>query len=309
MSRKSKQREAPTTWTAPNERFAWLQHMTVYKDWIGRTSITSDVVTAFPLRALSATADRDDPPAEAGTPLPYLWHWLFFLPTHRSGELRHDGHAHGSGFMPPIDLPRRMWAGSKFIWNNDNPLRVGESVKRISRVESITPKSGRSGELVFVKMRHEFHNDAGLSFVNEHTTAFRSAAKEWDGKSAPTASQHRAIWQRELIPDEVLLFRYSALTHNTHRIHYDWRHATEQENYPALVVQGPLIATLLMDLLRRNAADAPVLSLELKAVRPTFAGRPMRLCGHLQERTVLLWSEDHDGWVTMNATAEIAQTH
>jgi 3-methylfumaryl-CoA hydratase len=158
-------------------------------------------------------------------------------------------------------------------------------------------------------MRHEFHNDAGLSFVNEHTTAFRGAAKPGDAKSALAASEHTAIWQRELIPDEVLLFRYSALTHNTHRIHYDWRHATEQENYPALVVQGPLIATLLMDLLRRNAADAAVLSLELKAVRPTFAGRPMRVCGRQRGSTIFLWAQDNEGWITMNATAEIAQTH
>ena len=198
-----------------------------------------------------------------------------------------------------------MWAGSKFSWTNGNPLRVGDSAKRVSRVESITRKSGRTGELVFVKMRHEFRNESGLSFVNEHNTVFRGEAKRGDSPSAPLAAEQEATWQRELVPDEVLLFRYSALTHNTHRIHYDWQYATREEGYPAVLVQGPLIATLLLDLLRRQKPQALVRSLEFKAMRPTFAGRPMRINGRQEDNKVLLWAQDYEGWLTMEASAEI----
>jgi len=281
------------------------RRMEDFQEWVGRTHTANDVITAYPLRALSAALGRDDTDADVGTVLPYLWHWMFFLPAHRPHELRPDGHAHGSGFMPPIPLPRRMWAGSKFSWNNDNPLRVGDSATRVSRVESINCKPGRTGELVFVKMRHEFQNESGLSFVNEHNTAFRGPAERGDPPSAPVATEQVATWQRELIPDEVLLFRYSALTHNTHRIHYDWQYATQAEGYPALLVQGPLIATLLIDLLRRERSDARVRSLELKAVRPTFAGRPMRINGRQENNKVLLWAQDHEGWLAMHAAAEI----
>lgn len=279
--------------------------MGIPTDWIGRVSTLTDTISAFPLRALAATLDRDDPPAETGTSLPQLWHWLFFLPAHRPHELRQDGHAHGAGFMPPINLPRRMWAGSKFAWERDNPLRVGDVVTRISRVEAITPKVGRSGDLVFVNIRHEFHNASGLSFTNDHTTAFRGESKSGDGSAPAATPEQTSDWQRELVPDEVTLFRYSALTHNTHRIHYDWRHATQFEGYPALVVQGPLMATLLLDLMRRNRPDQPPATLELKALRPAFAGRPLRICGRIVGSEASLWAQDSEGLVIMRATARI----
>jgi len=273
--------------------------------WLGRTSTVQDEITAFPLNALAATLDRDDAPALAGTPVPPLWHWLYFLPTHRPRELRHDGHAHGGEFMPPIALPRRMWAGSTFTWNIDNPLRVGDKATRISRIGSITPKTGRTGELVFVKVIHEFHNDAGLAFTNEHHSAFRGAAKPGSPASDPIAAATAAAWQRVLVPDAVLLFRYSALMFNSHRIHYDWPYATGEEGYPAPLVQGPLLATLLLDLLRRNAPAASVRRLEFKAVRPSFVDRPLHLRGQPEGDKVRLWAADDEGRLTMTASAEI----
>ena len=278
-----------------------------YQDWIGKSITATDEITAFPLSALSATLGRSDPPAERGTVVPPLWHLLYFLPKYRPDETRHDGHAIGGEFTPPIKLPRRMWAGSRFEWNNANPLRVGDSATRISRIASITPKTGKSGELIFVKLVHEFSNAAGLSFVNEHTSVYRSAARPGDSsassKDAPALLE--AHWQRELTPDEVLLFRYSALTFNAHRIHYDWKYATEKEGYPTVLVQGPLIATLLLDLLRRECPGVAVRSLEFRAVRPMFADSLMRLNGRQDGNEVSLWSQNESGSLAMNAKAEL----
>lgn len=273
--------------------------------WIGRTRTTHDAITAFPINALSGTLDRQDPLATKGTVVPPLWHWLFFLPIHRPLETRHDGHANGGEFMPPIALPRRVWAGSKFVWQSSNPLSVGESATRISRIASITPKEGKSGELVFVKQVHEYHNATGLSFINEHLTAYRGATKPGVPQSNPVAAETGAAWHREITPDAVLLFRYSALMFNSHRIHYDWPYATREEGYPALLVQGPLIATLLMDLLRRNAPDAIVRSLEFKAVRPSFVDRTMHLRGQPEGDQIRLWASDDEGQLVMTARAEI----
>jgi len=275
--------------------------------WLGRTSSVHDEITAFPLNALAATLDRDDPPAVVGTPVPPLWHWLYFLRTHRPARMRRDGHPQGGDFMPPIALPRRVWAGSKFRWSADNPLRVGDKASRISRISAITPKSGSSGELVFVTVDHEFHNAAGLAFTNEHYSAFRGEAKpEKAAASAHIAAATDAIWHRELVPDSILLFRYSALMFNAHRIHYDWPYATCEEGYPAPLVQGPLIATLLVDLLHRNAPRAVLRGLEFKAVRPSFVDRPLHLRGQPDGDKIRLWAADDQGRLTMSASADIA---
>ncbi len=273
--------------------------------WLGRTRSVEDDITAFPLNALAGTLDTDNPRAVAGTPLPPLWHWLYFLPVYRPDETRHDGHALGGDFMPPITLPRRVWAGSKFIWNTANPLRVGDRARRVSRIESITPKEGSSGKLVFVKVVHEFHNELGLVLTNEHNSAFREAPKTEQSASKPIIAETEAAWHRELVPDSVLLFRYSALMFNSHRIHYDHPYTTGEERYPTLLVQGPLIATLLMDLLRRNAPRAVVRSVELKSVRPSFVDRPLRLRGQPDGNKVRLWAADDEGRLTMTAAAEV----
>jgi 3-methylfumaryl-CoA hydratase len=279
------------------------------QDWIGRSMSVADQVTAFPINALSATLDREDPQASDGTAVPPLWHWLYFLPIHRSQELRHDGHVKGGEFMPPIPLPRRVWAGSRFEWNLENPLKVGDRATRVSRIASITSKSGRTGELAFVKVVHEFGNASGLCLTNEHLSAFRGAARPDAPTSAPEAAETKAAWHRAITPDELLLFRYSALTFNPHRIHYDWPYATGQEGYPTLLVHGPLIATLLADLLRRNAPDARVRSLELKSVLPSFVRRTLHLRGEPEGEQVRLWAADDTGALTMTASAQLAKRH
>jgi 3-methylfumaryl-CoA hydratase len=273
-------------------------------EWVGRTETHSDDLTAAPLRALAATLDRDDAVPEAGTPLPPLAHWLYFLPVHLAREIGEDGHARRGGFLPPVPLPRRMWAGGRLTWETGNPLRVGDTARRISRIASVSHKSGRSGDLVFVTVVHELHNASGLALAEEHDIVYRGAAQPGDPVPAPVAAETAAPWQRELTPDDVLLFRYSALTFNGHRIHYDRRYVTEVEGYPGLVVHGPLIATLLLDLLRRHT-DRAVRRFEFKAVRPTFDGRPMRVSGRPDGNRIALWAQDHEGWLTMQASAEI----
>jgi len=277
--------------------------------WVGKTETLSDELSAAPVRGLSATLDRDDAsPVPGATVLPPLWHWLYFLPQHRQSEIGPDGHAQRGGFLPPVPLPRRMWAGGRLQWRPENPLRVGDAVRRISRIESVTHKAGRTGDLLFVLVKHEVHNAKGLALTEEHDIVYRPAAQPGDPAPPPVAAEQGAAWQREIVPDDVLLFRYSALTFNGHRIHYDRRYVTEVEGYPGLIVHGPLIATLLMDLLRRNAPQVFVRSFSFKAVRPTFDLHPFRLHGQpsADGKTVQLWAQDQGGWLTMQGSAELA---
>ena len=284
---------------------AALAHL---QGWVGKTETLADAVTAVPVRALSATLDLDVPEAVPGTHLPPLWHWLYFLPLHRHSDLGADGHARRGGFLPPVPLPRRMWAGGRLRWVQDNPIVVGDAVRRVSRIASVTHKAGRTGDLLFVLVRHEVHNAKGLAITEEHDIVYRAAARPDDPVPAPVAADQGAAWQRGITPDDVLLFRYSALTFNGHRIHYDRRYVTEVEGYPGLIVHGPLIATLLTDLVRRHAPTAFMRSFEFKAVRPTFDLHPFHVSGRPSEdgKTVRLWSHDHEGWLTMQATAELA---
>ena len=275
--------------------------------WIGRSETVHDEIGATPVRALAATLDHPAASVEVGTALPPLWHWLYFLPLHRQSEIGADGHAKRGGFMPPVPLPRRMWAGSQFEFRT--PIRVGDRVARRSTIADVSSKEGRSGKLVFVKVRHEVHcNEAAeAALVEHHDIVYREARRPGDIDPPPQAAPAVAAWQRELVPDDVLLFRYSALTFNGHRIHYDRRYVTEVEGYPGLVVHGPLIATLLMDLLRRQAALAEVTSFRFKAVRATFDGHPMRVNGQpsADGKSVHLWAQDHEGSLTMDATATL----
>ncbi len=278
------------------------------QDWIGRTETVTDTITATPCAALAATLDHapDRPPT--GAPLPALWHWLYFLPLHRQSEIGADGHARRGGFLPPVPLPRRMWAGSQFTFHA--PVRVGDTVRRVSTIAGVTEKSGRTGALVFVKVQHElFCNGSGAPALTEfHDIVYRDAARSAEAAPAPQTAPPNPVWQRTITPDDVLLFRYSALTFNGHRIHYDRRYVTEVEGYPGLVVHGPLIATLLMDLLRRQRPDAVVRSFEFRAVRPTFDLHPFQVCGTPAPdgKGIHLWAQDHEGWLTMDASAVLA---
>ncbi|MDO5088107.1 MAG: MaoC family dehydratase N-terminal domain-containing protein [Comamonadaceae bacterium] len=284
---------------------ATLAHL---KQWEGRHETQADTITLAPLRGLAATLDHAGPPPDTGAPVPPLGHWLYFLPQHRQSELGPDGHARRGGFLPPVPLPRRMWAGGRLEWLPGNPLRAGDTARRQSRIVSVTHKRGRTGELVFVLVRHEVHNARGLCLTEEHDIVYRAAPQPGEAAPAPVAAAQGAAWRREIVPDDVLLFRYSALTFNGHRIHYDRRYVTGVEGYPGLVVHGPLIATLLTDLVGRHRPGAFIRRFDFKAVRPTFDGPPLALCGQPEAdgQQVRLWASDHEGWLTMQATAALA---
>ena len=282
---------------------------TALKAWTGRSETLHDVIHPTPVLALTATLDHPAAPVTVGDVLPPLWHWLYFLPMHRQSEIGPDGHARRGGFLPPVPLPRRMWAGSQLDFRA--PVRVGDAVARRSTIDDVSVKTGRTGTLVFVKVRHELrcNGAADPAIVEIHDIVYRDAQRPGDLPPPPQPAATGAAWQREILADEVLLFRYSALTFNGHRIHYDRPYVTEVEGYPGLVVHGPLIATLLMDLLRRQLPEARVAHFHFKALRPTFDGQPLRVNGQLQDdgKTVRLWAQDHQGWLTMDATATLAR--
>jgi len=275
-----------------------------WRGWVGRTESRTDFVTAAPLAGLAATLDRDDPEPVPGSEIPPLAHWLFFLPHARQSEIGGDGHPRRGGFLPPVPLPRRMWAGGRLEFLQ--PLQVGDELTRASRIVSVDAKHGRSGPLVFVTVRHEITGARGLALTEEHDIVYRDAPQPGAPTVPPQPAPGDAHFMREIVPDDVLLFRYSALTFNGHRIHYDRRWCEQAEGYPGLVVHGPLIATLLLDLLRRQRPAARVRRFRFTAVRPTFDGHAFRVCGRDEGPDgFALWAQDHEGWLTMRAHAEI----
>ncbi|CAB3801943.1 Mesaconyl-C(4)-CoA hydratase [Paraburkholderia caffeinitolerans] len=268
----------------------------------------TDLVSPAPAAALAATLDSGSKPA-LGDALPPLWHWLYFWSAAPQVELGPDGHPHKGGFLPDLGLPRRMAAGGRMTFNA--PLAIGAQAHRVSRVLRIENKAGRSGRLAFVTVEHEIIADGVTAIREEQDIVYRESTQPGQ-QPGPASTQApadvHADWQREITPTEALLFRYSALTFNGHRIHYDRDYARNVEGYPDLVVHGPLIATLLLDTVARFAPDAVVREYRYKAVRPTFLGHAFTLCGRRSAdgQTIELWAKDHEGRLTMSARAVLA---
>ena len=276
------------------------------KQWIGKTESYRDIVGATPIRALSATLDREDIDPKKGDALPAGWHWLYFLPLPRHSEIGPDGHPLRGGFLPPVSLPRRMWAGSQLEFIR--PLQVGDAITKSSQVEDVRLKVGRTGPLVFVRVRHETSNVAGVAVVEVQSIVYRDHPTSGEKASAPKPPSVDHEWVREIRPDEVLLFRYSALTFNSHRIHYDREYATHVEGYSGLVVHGPLVATMLLDLLWREFPQARLRRFEFRALSPLFDTDPFFVCGRRNDggHTISLWAKSHDGHIAMEAIATLA---
>ena len=271
------------------------------QNWVGRSVSVDDTVRPAPARALIATLGRGDAEPVAGDPLPPLWHWLYFLGATPRDALGTDGHAKLGTFLPAVPLPRRMWAGGR-LWF-ERPLEIGESATRRSTIADVKYKTGRSGALVFVVVRHEISGQSGVAVVEEQDLVYREAQPSGTAAAGRLAADH-ATFEQSVVPDPVLLFRYSALTFNGHRIHYDLKYCQDVEGYPGLVFHGPLTATLLADLARDNMPHGRMTRFSFRAVRPLFDTHPFKICGDADGPTARLSAVDPDGYLAMEAEAE-----
>jgi 3-methylfumaryl-CoA hydratase len=274
------------------------------RSWIGRTQTQSERVSPRLAQQLAATLDYERAP-QAGETLPPLWHWALFPHIAQQSRIGADGHPERGGFLPPIALPRRMWAGGR-IWF-ERSVVVGSEVTRTSQIIDVASKQGRSGKLVFVRIRHELEDDEGPLISEEQDVVYREAAAEPFTPATCPLAPAETTWSRTIVPDPLLLFRYSANTFNGHRIHYDRAYATGQEGYPALVVHGPLTATFLLDLVTRNAPDEDVTSFSFKAVNPLFDNVSFQVCAARAPESdeVRLWAVNEAGVLCVEATAKL----
>ncbi len=278
-----------------------IQHL---QTWIGKKETLQDDIPLFPAKALAAALDNENLP-EKGDTLPDFWEWLYFLPTAAASATGADGHPSKGGFLPPVPLPRRMWAAGKV--NKNRPIIIGETAERVSTIKSVELKEGSTGTLVFVNVDHDIYQQGTICIRQEQNIVYR----EQPAPNAPLppikTPPENPDWEKTITPDPVMLFRYSALTFNGHRIHYDRTYATEEEFYPALVVHGPLLVTLLLDLKRHAAPDLEIANFKFRAVRPTFDTAPFQVAGKRVDNQLLLWSSDKEGALCMKIDAELNQ--
>ncbi len=265
----------------------------ILPQWIGRREVAQDTLIARPARQMQATLGGL-PTLAVGDPLPPLWHWLYFPSEAPTAALGHDGHPERGGFIPPVALPRRMWAGGKVRFHA--PLRIGDTIERVSTIEDVTLKKGQSGPLCFVTVRHRLDQ----AVTEDHHIVYRDHPVPGDPQPRPAPPDLTPQVSRTITPNIALLFRYSALTFNAHRIHYDLDYCRRVEGYPGLVVHGPLIATLLMNM----AADLkPIKTFTYRATAPVFHDAPFTLNAAQTDTGLTLWAATPDGRQAMLAEA------
>jgi 3-methylfumaryl-CoA hydratase len=274
-----------------------------YSAWIGREERITEELSPFPVMAALATLDDEKRKLGPGDPLPLLWHWFYFLPRVAASHIGKDGHPERGGFLPPVALPRRMFAGARLHFRH--PLLIGKPASRTGTVRDISQKHGASGALVFVTVEYQIEQDGKVCVEEVQDIVYREpgariAAPKVIELPAPPAG----AWTRTITPNPILLFRFSALTFNAHRIHYDRPYAINEEGYPGLVVHGPLTAMLLLDLVHRQS-DRPVIAYSFRGRAPLFDLAPFRLIGQLENNAVGLEAIGPDGSVAMTATAPL----
>jgi 3-methylfumaryl-CoA hydratase len=278
------------------------------KKHIGRTQTATDVLHPGPANLLRLAFARPDPPMKEGDPLPPTWLTLYFLPQYGPAELRPDGSPRDAGVVPPMPMPRRMFAGERVRLHR--PLRLGESVRRETTLADMSLKSGGTGTLVFATVVNRVFGADGLALEDERRTVFREEVKAGERNQAPRRDPAPAEvpWRKRIAPDPVLLFRFSALTFNSHRIHYDLKWATETEGYPGLVVHGPLTTTLLIDFARDCHPGRTIKSYVTQARAPLFDTAPFELRGRptADGRGAELWAVTPEGTIAMSAEVELA---
>ncbi|QYY29321.1 MULTISPECIES: FAS1-like dehydratase domain-containing protein [Cupriavidus] len=279
-----------------------LDHL---RTWIGRSESRTETLTPEPVIGLAATFDLDTEAVVRG-PLPPLWHWLYFLPRAPQRDIGADGHPALGGFMPPVPLPRRMWAGSELSF--ERPIHVGDTVTRTSTIQDVQHKSGRSGELWFVAVDHELSVNGQIAVRERHDIVYRAMPEIGKPQPPRPRLEHTAQWQRTLRADPVMLFRYSALTFNGHRIHYDREYTRDVEGYPGLVVHGPMQAMLMLDLVAREQPQAHVRRFGFRGLAPLFDQDIITVGGTAdpaQAGKLILWTGDDAGGQAMQGWAEI----
>ena len=274
-----------------------------WRDWIGKSQVADGEIFAWPSDVLNATLDRDHPPLASGDAIPPGWHWLYFPEVVRLSDVGADGHAKRGEFLPPVPLPRRMWASNRMQFHQ--PLRVGEKLSRVSTIADVTTKEGRSGLLVFVIVRHEVSGEHGLATVEEHTIVYRDRAKSTTAKPVPRAPDN-PTWVRVIEPTPVLLFRFSALTMNSHRIHYDRAYTNDIEGYPGLLVHGPLVAILLLDLFHREMPRTTLNQFSIRVLTPLYDTGAFTIAGRPEDdgKTAKLWALNNEGALAALADVE-----
>jgi 3-methylfumaryl-CoA hydratase len=273
-------------------------------DWIGRTEEATDTLSPRLVAGLRATLDLDDVDDRVA-PVPQTGHFLLAPPIAPMRDLGRDGHPALGGFLPPVPLPRRMWAASAMTFHR--PLHTGDAVTRRSTIRAVEEKSGRTGALVFVTVDHVYTVDGVLAVEDTHTIVYREDGAPPRAPEPVGADVLGWPMRREIVPTTTMLFRYSALTFNGHRIHYDDAYAREVEGYPGLVVHGPLVATLLADLVARAHGPEPLAGFEFRAQSPAIVGRPLTLHGTIEGGTAKLRAVGEDGRVIMAATGRLAR--
>jgi 3-methylfumaryl-CoA hydratase len=271
--------------------------------WIGKQETLEDDISLFPAKALAAALDNASVP-QKGDALPAFWEWLYFLPTPKASATGADGHPAKGGFLPPVPLPRRMWAAGEV--DCFAPLIIGQPATRVSTIEAVDLKGGSTGQLVFVTVRHDIFQNGVRCISQAQNIVYREQPAADAPSPAAKPAPMDADWSATITPDPVLLFRYSALTYNGHRIHYDRTYAMQEELYPALVVHGPLLVTLLLELKRHHLPESPLKSFKFRAMRPTFDTDPFKVQGKREGNTIKYWSADKEGAMCMSIEAVLS---
>lgn len=278
-----------------------------FHNWIGNTETIHACLTGFPMAALAATLNKPELVIEQGKVIPPLWHWLYFLETCPQAGLAQDGHAEKGEFLPPISLPRRMWAGSRIEFFHS--LHIGDMAERTSTIKDVIFKNGRSGALAFVTVEHQISGPLGIALKEQHDIVYRDLAKADATPAATRAAPATAAFSKIVQPDPVWLFRYSALTFNGHRIHYDRDFARSSEGYSGLVVHGPLLATLMVELLMSSHPGSKLHKFEFKAMYPVFDLEPFTVCCDNPDAAGVaqLWVQNQAGALCMHGSAVLTE--
>lgn len=277
-----------------------LDQTAALKDWVGRSRREDDELSVGSVRRLAAMLDQDPSSYKHGVELPESWYAILFGPTAVQSKIGRDGHPKtGDDLLPPLHNTRRMFAGRRARFHK--PLRVGDMVERVSTVRQVEPKAGRTGSFVLVTVVHEMRTDAGLAITEEQDLVYREAVGAPDGAAKPAAqakaqaAAERPDWSVEWTPDTVQLFRYSALTFNAHRIHYDLRYTREIEGYPALVINGGLIALMLIEAARPKLPGT-IAGYDARAMAPLFIGQTVMLNTRMvSDENAETWAATPDG--------------